>query len=52
MESPEKWDEVVLGSSDSNRSQAIRRDVQAGKLIKLAPRIYITATLIFLMPAF
>ena len=40
MENPKKWDEVVLGSSDSNRPQAIRRDVQAGRLIKLAPRIY------------
>ena len=40
MESTDDWGEVVLGSSDSARSRTIRREVQAGKLVKLAPRIY------------
>lgn len=38
--SHERWPEIVFGSSDSTISQAIRRAVHAGKLRKIAPRIY------------
>lgn len=35
-----EWPEIVFGSSESARSQSIRRAVAAGKLRKLAPRLY------------
>lgn len=35
-----KWPEVVFGSSESTRSQAIRRALLSGQLRKIAPRIY------------
>ena len=35
-----EWGEIVFGSSDSARSQAIRRALQAKQLLKLAPRLY------------
>lgn len=34
------WPEIVFGTSDSTRSQAIRRALQAGKLRKIASRLY------------
>lgn len=35
-----QWPEIVFGSKESRRSQAIRRAVQAGALRKIAPRLY------------
>lgn len=35
-----QWPEIVFGSKDSRQSQAIRRAVKAGKLRKIAPRLY------------
>lgn len=37
-----EWGEIVFSSSDSAKSQAIRRAVQSQQLRKLAPRIYTT----------
>lgn len=34
------WPEIVFGSSESKKSQAIRRAVQAGQLKKIATRLY------------
>src|SRR5262245_32332958 len=39
------WPEIVFGSSDARRSQAISRALQAGKLRKIATRIYTSNTL-------
>lgn len=38
--SEKEWPEIVMSSSDTSRSQAIRRAVIAKKLRKIAPRIY------------
>ena len=37
-----EWGEIVFGTSNSAKSQAIRRAIQANKLRKLAPRLYTT----------
>lgn len=38
--SRKEWPEIVFSSSESKYSEAIRRGVKAGKLKKLAPRLY------------
>lgn len=38
--SHDQWPEIVLGSQESRRSQAIRRAVLKGQLRKIAPRLY------------
>lgn len=35
-----QWPEIVFGTKDTRRSQAIRRAVKAGILKKIAPRLY------------
>lgn len=34
------WPEIVFGSSESKKSQAIRRAITAGELKKIAPKLY------------
>jgi hypothetical protein len=38
--SRQAWPEIVFGTSDTAMSQAIRRALTAGKLRKVAPRLY------------
>lgn len=38
--SKKSWPEIVLSTSDSRESQALRRAVQAGELRKIATRVY------------
>jgi len=38
--SHQRWPEIVFGTSNSAQSQAIRRALKAGRLRKIAPRLY------------